>query len=204
MMIRKCIMRAGTFLSRAGRRLAADSDKPDEAELSRGAKMPAGLVSHLSNRRVMSLTGRDVRRIMEEVVSNNTGSFFSDEQRRAMYCLVLDHSVPADISHKIMFDFYLYRPYLEEDAKIGAEYWLDVDSRAAPSLMHYLIKRFNEHGTPDISGYDVSDTLKVYALQSYYGLHEGEEGCVYKRFQDTAPKFPADNDPTVASPLSTP
>lgn len=151
-----------------------------------------GFISNLPDRRIYSLTGKEAPKLIDSVVINDTKQFFTDYNIRGMNCLILDNKSP-----KILFDFFLYRPFLEEMPDLGDEYWVDAHESIGSSLIHYLMKYSDNHSLFDVRSTDVSNVIKVQTVQSPYGLSEGNEGFIFPSLQLSAPKFAAENDPTV-------
>jgi len=151
-----------------------------------------GFISNLTDRRVFSLTGKDVKKMLDTLLINETEQFFTDKDTRSMNCIILDNQSP-----EILHDFFLYRPFLETIPEMGDEYWIDVHTSSAPSLIHYMMKFSDKHSFHNIHAEDIGNVIKVQSALSPYGMTEGDEGKVFNSLQATAPTFPAEDDPTV-------
>jgi len=157
-------------------------------------EIPLGFISHLTDRRVISLTGKDTPKMLQTISCSISSKFFTDEKLRSAYCLVLEDQKP-----NILYDFFIHKPFLEESEELGSEFWMDVHESTVNPLIHYIMKHCEKYNIADTHATDISRDMKVYSALSPYGMRIGSEGHVYEELQNTAPKFPADNDPNVFS-----
>lgn len=129
-----------------------------------------GWVTKLTNRRVMSVRGRDATDLLQNVSTQDMGIFDKEETRAAVYTGFLS------VKGKILFDAIITKPKLASQTSEDMEYWVDLHEDDIEPLKKHL-RRYAMRKNVQIE--DISHVIKSFSIQTMDGVVE-DEGHFFK------------------------
>ena len=145
-----------------------------------------GWVSHLRNRRVISVRGPDSQQFLQGLMTSDINHFKKDgKQRAAIFTTFLT------VKGKIIFDAIIAKPLLANQKEDDLEFWMDVAEcdldEALKHLRKYAIRK-------KVLIQDISHIIKVYSAQTEQGV-DCNEGHLFDELQSRVEMFESEEFP---------
>eukprot|EP00347_Sterkiella_histriomuscorum_P020088 403339151 len=146
----------------------------------------SGWVSHLTNRRVISMRGKDVKAFLQGLITSDMNVFDQEgPQRAAIYATFM---TPKG---KIRMDCFIVRPLLANQNSGETEYWIDVEENDVSEFLSIVTKH---RIRKDVKFLDVSDAIEVFSVSTPMGV-DCPAGHIFQDLQSQAMQFESEEFP---------